>query len=75
MGPFRHYSDMRTVTIKRKGLVWLSLWGVLVYDLVYGVMGGKGWSRAGHIVSVISRGKGQKGRVGLPQSLPTTCLQ
>lgn len=68
MGPFRHYSDMRTVTIKRKGLVWLSLWGVLVYDLVYGVMGG-------HIVSVISQGKGQKGRIGLPQSLPTTCLQ
>lgn len=46
MGPFRHYSDMCTVTIKRKGLGWLSLWGVLVSDLVYGVMGGKGWSRA-----------------------------
>lgn len=62
MRPFHHYSDMRMVTIKRKSLVWLSLWGVLVYDLVSGVLDGKGWSRPGHIVSVISRGKGQKGR-------------
>lgn len=56
---FHHYSDMCMLTIKRKGLIWLSLWGVLVYDLVYGVLDGKGWSGAVHKPGKRAEGKGR----------------